>query len=174
MVTVEELAKHTNAECPPIVSAVLKALRGEDETAATIEQLRAHVAGCPACAKRLSRLGRLIQALTGEAPERAPAAEPSAEVAPPAPNPASRRQHRRLPTNEAVNLVFEDGSVTLARMIEVSAKGARIESPDALEVDQNFTLNRGRRSTHVAVRHCSRQGELYIVGVEYMRQPVSV
>lgn len=172
MVTVEELAKPTSAECPRIVSAVLKALRGEEETAAAVEQMRAHVAGCPACAARLSRLGRLIQALTGGAPERAPAVGPGAEVAQPDLDPASRRQHRRLPTNEAVNLVFENGSVTLARMIEVSAKGAKIESPDRLNRDAQFTLNRGRRSTQVAVRHCTRQGELYIIGVEYTRNAV--
>lgn len=172
METVEELAKPASAECPRIVSAVLRALRGEDETAAAVEQMRAHVAHCPACAARLSRLGRLIQALTGGAPERAPAVGPGAEATAPDNDPASRRQHRRLPTNEAVNLVFEDGSVTLARMIEVSAKGARIESPDGLNRDDQFTLNRGRRSTQVAVRHCTRQGDLYIIGVEFMRNAV--
>ena len=169
MLTVDEPLKAPGAECPRIVSAVLKALRGEDETAAAVERMRAHVAHCPACAARLSRLGRLIQALTGRAPERAPAVGPGAHDAVPDNDPASRRQHRRLPTNEAVNLVFENGSVILARMIEVSAKGARIESPDELNREDQFTLNRGRRSTQVAVRHCTRQGDLYIIGVEFMR-----
>lgn len=170
MLSVEESVKPSGAECPRIVSAVLKALRVEDESPGAVDLMRAHVAHCPACAARLSRLGALIQAVTAEPREPDPGVEPE----PPAAPSTTRRRHRRLPTNEAVNLVFEDGSVTLARMIEVSAKGARIESPDELEVDQNFTLNRGRRSTHVAVRHCTRQGELFIVGVEYMRQSVSV
>ena len=172
MVTMEELAKAASTECPRIVSGVLKALRGEEETAAAVQQMSAHMLQCPACAARLSRLGRLIQALTSAAPARAPAAGSGAKNAAPDPDAASRRQARRLPTNEAVNLVFENGSVILARMIEVSARGAKIESPDELNRDALFTLNRGRRSTQVAVRHCRRQGELYVIGVEFMRNAV--
>lgn len=168
METVEELSKPAGKECPRIVSAVLKALRGEDEPAEVIEQMRAHVASCQACAARLSRLVRLAQSIAADLDKAGVAlTEVQLEA-----NPQSRRKFRRLPTNEAVNLVFEDGSVTLARMIEVSAKGAKIESPDELNRDDQFTLNRGRRSTQVAVRHCSRQGELYIIGVEYMRNAV--
>lgn len=172
MLTVEETLKASGAECPRIVSAVLRALRGEGETAQTVERLQSHVAQCLACAARLSRLGGLIQALTQSAPAGASAATPAAEIARSATDPASRRQHRRLPTNEAVNLVFDNGSVILARMIEVSARGAKIESPDKLNRDDQFTLNRGRRSTQVAVRHCSPQGDLFVVGVEFMRNAV--
>lgn len=165
MLTMEGTTKPPDVECPRIVNAVLKALRGEDEAAEAVDQMRAHVANCPACAARLARLCTLNQALASERVE----ADSAVGDAPLAQPPTYRRRHRRLPTNEAVNLVFEDGSITLARMIEVSAMGAKIESPDQLDFDERFTLNRGRRSTSVAVRHCRRQGDLYIVGVEYVR-----
>ncbi len=167
MLSVEEVAKATSADCPKIVSAVLKALRGEDESAEAIVQMRAHVAHCQGCAARLSRLEAFAELISsGPEPAAAPTVEPSEA------SQISKRRFRRLPTNEAVNLVYEDGSVTLARMIEVSARGARIESPDELNYDHQFTLNRGRRSTTVAVRHCTRKGDLFIIGVEYVRNDV--
>jgi hypothetical protein len=82
---------------------------------------------------------------------------------------ANRRRHRRLATNEAVNLVLADGNVVLARMIEVSARGAKLESPEEMKCDDTFTLNRGRRSIQASVRHCSPDGSLFLIGVEYIR-----
>ena len=127
--------RQDNAVCPKIVSAVLKAMRGNAETPEAMASMGSHVAQCAACRERIAHLDRLVKSLTDRR------AEPQAAI----PDLSIRRKYRRLPTNEAVNLVFDDGSITLARMIEVSAKGARIESPEALERDTRFTLSRGRR-----------------------------
>lgn len=147
--------------CPKIVSAVLKAMRGNGEPPEAMLSMANHVRECAACRDRIASLDRFIKSLSESS------SAPGAAV--PGPGAASRRMHRRLPTNEAVNLVFDDGSVTLARMTEVSAKGAKIESPEALENDMRFTLNRGRRSVYAAVRHCTQEGDLFAIGVEYVR-----
>jgi hypothetical protein len=166
MATMYATGQQENEVCPKIVSAVLKAMRGNGEPPEAILSMANHVRECPACRGRIASLDRFIKSLSESSPAQGAAV--------PGTDPASRRKHRRLPTNEAVNLVFDDGSVTLARMIEVSAKGAKIESPEALERDTRFTLNRGRRSVYAAVRHCAPEGDLFMIGVEYVRDEVRV
>ena len=153
--------RQENDICPRIVSAVLKAMRGNGEPPEAVLRMASHVRECPACRDRIASLDRFIKSLSESSPA------PGAAI--PGTDPVSRRKYRRLPTNEAVNLVFDDGSVTLARMTEVSARGAKIESPEALEHDTRFTLNRGRRSVYAAVRHCTPEGKLFAIGVEYVR-----
>ena len=152
------------AGCPRIVSAVLKAMRGQPEPADVVESLGTHLSTCQACRDRIAFLDRFIRSLSAQLP-RPEDAEPAA---------VSRRKHRRLPTNEAVNLVFEDDSVILGRMTEVSARGAKIESPEALACNTRFTLNRGRRSLAAEVRHCTQEGRVYLLGVEYLRDEVRI
>jgi hypothetical protein len=163
MATMNATGRQENDVCPKIVSAVLKAMRGNGEPPDAVLSMANHVRGCPACRDRIASLDRFIKSLS-ESKSGPEAGGPTAGE-----GGASRRKHRRLPTNEAVNLVFDDGSVTLARMTEVSARGAKIESPEALEHDTRFTLNRGRRSVFAAVRHCAPEGDLFTIGVEYVR-----
>lgn len=148
--------------CPKLVGAVLKALRGDWDDAEPRELLARHVSECPGCQGRIAGLDKFVKTMIQP---------PPAQVEPFGTPESSRRRYRRLATNEAVNLVLADGSVILARMIEVSARGAKLESPAALDRDATFTLNRGRRSIPAAVRHCSPSGNLYLVGVEYTHQP---
>ncbi len=162
MPTMDASNRQDNAACPKILGAVLKAMRGDSEAPEAMASMGSHVAQCSACRDRIASLHRFIKSLSEHQP--APAAG--------SPDEPSRRQNRRLPTNEAVNLVFEDGSVTLARMIEVSARGAKLESPEALECNTRFTLNRGQRSVCAEVRHCRPEGGLYSIGVEYVRDEV--
>jgi len=148
--------------CPKIVGAVLKALRSDWEDVPTLNLLAGHVPGCPACRERIAGLDRFVKIMTQARPgQNEPAGTPD----------SSRRRYRRLATNEAVNLVLPGGNVILARMIEVSARGAKLESPEPPDRDSTFTLNRGRRSIPAAVRHCSPAGDLFLVGVEYTNQP---
>ncbi|HPT28539.1 MAG TPA: PilZ domain-containing protein [Bryobacteraceae bacterium] len=157
----DENGRQDSAECPRIVSAVLKALRGDWDDVETLDRLAAHVLCCKPCGERIAGLDRFVRAML----------QPSSSRAKTSGSPGSnRRKHRRLTTNEAVNLVLPDGNIILARMIEVSAQGAKLESPEALGRDASFTLNRGRRSIPAAVRHCVPAGELFLLGVEYMRQ----
>ncbi len=163
MATMNATGQQDSEVCPKIVSAVLKAMRGNGEPPEAMLSMANHVRECPACRDRIASLDRFIWSLSES--------NSASEAGGPAPGQggASRRKHRRLPTNEAVNLIFDDGSVTLARMTEVSAKGAKIESPEALGHDTRFTLNRGRRSVYAAVRHCTQEGDLFAIGVEYVR-----
>lgn len=148
--------------CPKIVGAVLKALRGDWDDVETLERLADHVPHCAGCRERIARLDRFVKLMT-QPPRVRYESSGTAD--------SSRRRYRRLATNEAVNLVLPDGNVILARMVEVSARGAKLESPEALDRDATFTLNRGRRSIPAAVRHCSPSGNLFLVGVEYTHQP---
>lgn len=161
MPTMDGTGRQESAECPKIVSAVLKALRGDWEDVETLDRLASHVPQCKACGERIAGLDRFVKFMTQPLP---PHAETSGPLA------SNRRMHRRLATNEAVNLVLPDGNVILARMVEVSAKGAKLETPEALQRDVSFTLNRGRRSIPATVRHCRPEGGLFLVGVEYTRQ----
>jgi len=162
MPTMDANGSNESLPCPKIVGAVLKALRGDWNDAETLELLARHIPDCPGCRGRIASLNKFVQAMIAAPPDRAGAGGPPE---------SSRRRYRRLATNEAVNLVLHDGNVILARMIEVSARGAKIESPEALDRDSTFTLNRGRRSTPAAVRHCSPSGDLFLIGVEYTNHP---
>jgi len=160
MATMEATGRQDNADCPKIVSAVLKAMRENGEAPEAMASMASHVAQCTACRDRIASIDRFIRSLSEyESDSRAVS-----------PDASSRRKYRRLPTNEAVYLVFGDGSVTLARMTEVSARGAKLESPEALERDTRFTLNRGRRSVCAEVRHCAAEGGLFSISVEYVRE----
>lgn len=152
-----QAAVHAAPDCPNLIPAVLKALREESSDATAFAKMAEHVSHCSSCRGRLARLARFAQKLT------AASAHFSSEQQ------QSRRRHRRMPTNEAVNIVMDDASVMLARMTEVSVGGARLETPEPLPADLQFVLNRGRKSTRAVVRHCSSAGELYSVGIEYIR-----
>jgi DnaJ-like protein/PilZ domain-containing protein len=88
------------------------------------------------------------------------------------PNDATQRRDSRFVTSTTFDLTWKDQEVTrftLARGLDISASGARIETLEEIPPGTAIYIQARRYNLmgHAHVRHCSRRGSSYVVGLEF-------
>jgi hypothetical protein len=89
------------------------------------------------------------------------------------------RRHPRVPHLGSVGVSWEDArgipKYALARCVEISEGGVRIETPEPIPVYTNVSLraNHLNLSGCATVKHMARKGSKYVLGLE-MSHPLAI
>ena len=84
------------------------------------------------------------------------------------------RRYRRKPISTRAQLMWQDrlgnDKFVNARCFDISESGLRLEVPEPLAVHAQITLRSTDLRLHgrASVKHCSKQGTKYILGVEFV------
>lgn len=84
------------------------------------------------------------------------------------------RRYRRKTISTRAQVTWQDhlgnDKFANARCFDISESGLRLEVPEALPVHAQITLRSSDLRLHgrASVKHCSKQGTKYILGVEFV------